>query len=169
VTKLAAPGLLRPGEVARLLGIDESTVRLADEQGRFRADQRTPGGHRRYDPDTTLDFYDECRRMAGKRHASTADAIDDPDVRSYYSTVIEQIGTGRLAHLSVLCTVAGCGWVTPLPRSLGTGAGARHFAERLYVGHLLDRHYDRREVGAITTEARVLSHGTTQEGQAGRS
>lgn len=153
MTRLTAPGLLRPGEIARLFGVDESTVRLADTQGRFTADQRTPGGHRRYDPDRALDFYDEMRRWAGKRHASTADALDDPDVRLHFSVNVEQVGSGRLSHLSALCTVAGCGWQMPLPRSLGTGAGARQFALRLYVGHLLDRHYDRAEIGAQTEGA----------------
>lgn len=39
---------LTPGEVADLAGVTGETVRRWDEEGTFTADQKTPGGHRRY-------------------------------------------------------------------------------------------------------------------------
>jgi len=143
MTQIRIEGLLRPGEIARLFGIDESTVRLADKQGRFEADQRTPGGHRRYDPYKAIAFYDELRRWAGKPRASTAEAFNDPRVKQALAVAVEPIGKGRLERLRASCTVAECGWAITLPRSLGATAEARHFAARLYVGHLLDDHADR--------------------------
>lgn len=162
MTKLRAPGLLRPGEIARLFGIDESTVRLADEQGRFAADQRTPGGHRRYDPDKALAFYDDLRRWAGKRHASVADALASPLASTLARLIrLEQVDKGRLARLSAACAVEGCTWQAELPRSLGTAAGAREFALHLYAGHFLDEHYQ-------TNQPEGAADGTAQESQAGR-
>ena len=145
MTQTKIPGLLRPGEVAQLLGIDESTVRLADRQGRFEADQRTPGGHRRYDPDATIAFYDELRRWAGKPRASTAEALADPDMHAQLAGMLtlDTTGTGRQSRLKGSCARADCSWVTDLPRSLGTAAAAEHFALRLYAGHYLDKHLDR--------------------------
>lgn len=145
MTQTRIPGLLRPGEVARLFGIDESTVRLADRQGRFEADQRTPGGHRRYDPYAAIEFYDQLRRWAGKPRASTAEALADPGLKQLIveQLTLDEYGTGRLARLRGACAAAGCDWGTDLPRSLGTTADARHFALRLYAGHYLDQHVDR--------------------------
>lgn len=142
MTRLQTPGLLRPGEIARLFGIDESTVRLADEQGRFTADQRTPGGHRRYDPHRALRFYDELRRWAGKPRASTSAALESTIAGQITrQLVLDDYGTGRLARLRAACAVEGCPWHVELPRSLGTGAEARHFALHLYAGHYLDDHH----------------------------
>jgi len=164
MTKLRAPGLLRPGEIARLFGIDESTVRLADEQGRFAADQRTPGGHRRYDPANALAFYDDLRRWAGKRHGSAADALapESPLSGTLARLIrLEQVDKGRLARLSGSCGVEGCSWQAELPRSLGTAAGAREFALHLYAGHFLDEHYQ-------TNQPEGATDGAAQESQAGR-
>jgi excisionase family DNA binding protein len=42
--------LLRPSQVAALLGVARQTVHDYESQGRLQA-QRTPGGHRRYPAD----------------------------------------------------------------------------------------------------------------------
>jgi excisionase family DNA binding protein len=46
----STPRLLRPAQVAALLGVARSTVHDYESQGRLEA-QRTPGGHRRYPAD----------------------------------------------------------------------------------------------------------------------
>jgi excisionase family DNA binding protein len=47
---LHRPAMLRPGQVARLLGVGRTTVHEAETRGDLVA-SRTPGGHRRYPAD----------------------------------------------------------------------------------------------------------------------
>jgi len=49
-TPPAEPQLLRPAQVARLLGVARQTVHDYETAGRLTA-RRTPGGHRRYPAD----------------------------------------------------------------------------------------------------------------------
>lgn len=49
-TKTPEPALLKPAQVAQLLGVARQTVHDYESQGRLTA-QRTPGGHRRYPAD----------------------------------------------------------------------------------------------------------------------
>jgi MerR family regulatory protein len=160
MTAQSVPGLLRPGEVARLLGLDESTVRLADRQGRFKATQRTPGGHRRYSAWATLRLYDDMRRWADK--TAIEPALNARTSEIVFAVRLDQAGKGRLGRLQASCTVGECPWVVDIPRSLGTGAEARHFALYLFAGHYLDEH------DLATASLGGPTDGTAQEDQARR-
>lgn len=53
MTKTPPKGLLRPAQVARLLGVARQTVHDYHAAGKLEA-ERTPGGHRRYPADQPI-------------------------------------------------------------------------------------------------------------------
>jgi MerR family regulatory protein len=143
-------GMLRPGEAARLLGVDVSTLRALDRQGRLKPDQRTNGGHRRYSPETVGDLLDELRRMAAG-YPLPAVSLEfvaglGPEESPLFS--LAAIGPDRHAFYQAICEEMGCDWKRDLPRSLGTTPRAQRLAERLFAGHWLDEHFQEVSRGA---------------------
>jgi len=72
---------MTPGEVARIFGIDPSTVRAWGDKGKLEM-IKTPGGHRRFYRDQVLDLYEDMR-SAPKVFVSSGDGVIVPHGRSY--------------------------------------------------------------------------------------
>ena len=79
-TMLLEDRYFRSGELARLLHVDESTVKRWADRGLIRC-YRTPGGHRKFTSRQVLDFIKQYRYEVISTDPTGLDGIIKTDIR----------------------------------------------------------------------------------------
>ena len=80
VTTLLEDRYFRSGELARLLHVDESTVKRWADRGLIRC-YRTPGGHRKFTSQQIRDFIRQYRYEAISTDGTGVDGLFGSEVR----------------------------------------------------------------------------------------